>query len=192
MAPGRRLLDLLALTRPGVILLLLVAAIAGSVAGLRSIPPLGLMGWMLLGLGLASGGAQALNQYIERQTDALMTRTLGRPLPAGRLAPSEALAWGLGLCLAAFTIMVELTRWQAALLTLAGVCWYVLLYTMALKRRTPRSIVYGGLSGALLPVIGSVAATGRFAASSLFLGISLFLWTPPNGIAAQRYTSPAE
>ena len=179
-ALGRRLLDLILLTRPGVTLLLLTAAIAGSIVGYRSVPPLGLMGWMLLGLAMASGGSQALNQYIERGTDSKMARTASRPLPSGRLAPAEALAWGLGLCLAALTVMVELVSWQAALLTLAGECWYVLLYTTALKKRTPQSIVVGGLAGSMLPVIGSVAATGRLTAPSLFLGISIFLWTPPH------------
>jgi protoheme IX farnesyltransferase len=177
---SRRLLDLILLTRPGVTLLLLAAAIAGAIAGSRSIPPLGLMGWTLLGLAMASGGSQALNQYIERGTDARMARTSSRPLPSGRVAPAKALAWGLGLCLAALTIMVELVSWQAALLTLAGECWYVLLYTIALKRRTPQSIVIGGLAGSLLPVIGCVAVTGRLTAPSLFLGISIFLWTPPH------------
>ncbi len=177
---GRRLLDLLLLTRPGVTLLLLAAALAGSIAGSRSIPPLGRMGWTLLGLAMASGGAQALNQYIERATDSRMARTAGRPLPSGRISPPEGLAWGLGLCLAALPVMAELVSWQAALLTLVGECWYVLLYTLALKRRTPQSIVIGGLAGSLLPVIGSVAVSGRPTAPSLFLGLSIFLWTPPH------------
>ena len=179
-AAGRRLLDLILLTRPGVTLLLLAGAVAGSIAGSRSMPPLGLMGWMLLALAMASGGAQALNQYIERQTDSRMARTANRPLPSGRLSPAEALAWGLGLCLAALAVMAELVSWRAALLTLAGECWYVLLYTLALKRRTPQSIVIGGLAGSLLPVIGSVAVSGRLTAPSLFLGLSVFLWTPPH------------
>ncbi len=179
-APGRRLLDLMLLTRPGVVLLLLAAAIAGAIVAHRSIPPLGLMGWTLLGLAMATGGAQALNQYIERATDARMARTSGRPLPSGRLAPAEALAWGLGLCLAALSLMAELVSWSAALLTLAGIGWYVLLYTMVLKRRTPQSIVIGGLAGGLLPLIGSVSATGRLAVPAIMLGISIFLWTTPH------------
>jgi protoheme IX farnesyltransferase len=179
-AAGRRFLDLILLTRPGVVLLLLAAAIAGAIVGYRALPPLGLLGWMVLGLAMATGGAQALNQYLERETDARMARTSGRPLPSGRLAPAEALAWGLGLCLAALSLTAELVSWQAALLTLAGICWYVLLYTMVLKRRTPQSIVIGGLAGGLLPVIGSVSATGRMAVSALLLGISIFLWTTPH------------
>jgi protoheme IX farnesyltransferase len=138
------------------------------------------MGWTLLALAMASGGAQALNQYLERATDARMARTAGRPLPAGRLSPAEALAWGLGLCLAALAVMAELVSWLAALLTLAGECWYVLLYTMALKRRTPQSIVIGGLAGSLLPVIGGAAAVGGLTAAPLFLGLTVFLWTPPH------------
>ncbi len=177
---GRRLLDLILLTRPGVTLLLLTAAVAGSLAGSRSLPPPGRIGWMLLGLALAAGGAQALNQYIERATDARMARTGARPLPSGRLSPAEALAWGLGLCLASLTVMAELVGGPAALLTLVGECWYVLLYTLGLKRRTPQSIVIGGLAGSLLPVIGGLAASGRVTGSSLFLGLSVFLWTPPH------------
>jgi protoheme IX farnesyltransferase len=138
------------------------------------------MGWTLLALAMASGGAQALNQYLERATDARMARTAGRPLPAGRVSPAEALAWGLGLCLAALAVMAELVSWQAALLTLAGECWYVLLYTVGLKSRTPQSIVIGGLAGSLLPVIGGMAAAGRLNAAPLFLGLSVFLWTPPH------------
>jgi protoheme IX farnesyltransferase len=178
--PGRRLLDLALLTRPGVVLLLLTASIAGAVVAAGSIPPLGRMGWMVLGLALATGGAQALNQYIERESDALMARTARRPLPSGRLAPAEALAWGLGLCLAALVLMAEMVSWLASLLALAGICWYVLLYTMVLKKRTAQSIVIGGLAGGLLPVIGSVSATGRLAAFALLLGISIFLWTTPH------------
>ncbi len=179
-ALGRRLVDLILLTRPGVTLLLLAAALAGAIAGSRSLPPPGRMGWTLLALAMASGGAQALNQYLERATDSRMARTAGRPLPSGRLSPPEGLAWGLGLCLAALAVMAQLVSWQAALLTLAGECWYVLLYTLALKRRTPQSIVIGGLAGSLLPVIGSVAVSGRPTAPSLFLGLSIFLWTPPH------------
>jgi protoheme IX farnesyltransferase len=179
-ALGRRLLNLILLTRPGVVLLLLVAAIAGSIVAYRSIPPLGSMGWIVLGLAMATGGAQALNQYIEREADARMARTSGRPLPSGRLAPAEALAWGLGLCLAALSIMAELVSWTAALLTLAGICWYVLLYTVVLKRRTAQSIVFGGLAGGLLPVIGSVSASGKLTVPALLLGVSIFLWTPPH------------
>ena len=177
---GRRFLDLILLTRPGVVVLLLAAAIAGAIVGYRALPPLGSLGWMVLALAMATGGAQALNQYLERGTDARMARTSGRPLPSGRLAPAEALAWGLGLCLAALSIMAELLGWLAALLTLAGIGWYVLLYTLVLKNRTPQSIVIGGLAGSLLPVIGGLAASGRLEAASLFLGFSVFLWTPPH------------
>jgi heme o synthase len=179
-AAGRRLKDLVLLTRPTVVLLLVASAIAGAVVGTRSIPPLGLMGWMLLGLVLATGGAQALNQYIERDTDARMTRTAGRPLPSGRLTSAEALAWALGLCVAGLAVMATLVSWLASLLTLAGILWYVLLYTMVLKRRTPQSIVLGGLAGGILPLIGCIAVTGGVSAASLFLSVSIFFWTPPH------------
>lgn len=179
-ALGRRLLDLVRLTRPTVVLLLLAAALAGSFVGSRGIPPLGTVGWTILGLALATGGAQALNQYLERASDGRMERTSGRPLPSGRLAPAEGLAWGLGLCLAALGIMVDLVGWLAAVLTLAGICWYLFLYTMALKRRTSQSIVFGGVAGGLLPLIGCVAATGRVNVASLLLCVSIFFWTPPH------------
>lgn len=178
--PGQRAKDLLALTRPVVVLLLLVTAYAGMVVGAKALPPLGLTFWTLLGGALAAGGAQAINQYVDRDIDKVMQRTSNRPIPAGRVAPSEGLAWGLGLCVASLYVIAGFVNWLAALLVLAGILYYVVWYTLILKRTSAQNIVIGGGAGALPPIVGWAAATGRLDIPALFLFAIIFFWTPPH------------
>ncbi len=177
---GRHVRDLLMMTRPIVVALLLVTAYVGMVVARQALPPLTLTFWTLLGLAMATGGAQAVNQYLDRDLDRLMERTAGRPLPAGRLVPAEGLAWGLALCVASFYVVAEFVNGLAALLTLIGILYYVLLYTVVLKRKSVRSTVVGGGAGALLPIVGWAAATGRLEATALLLFAIVFCWTPPH------------
>jgi protoheme IX farnesyltransferase len=168
------------MTRPVVTGLLLVTAYAGMVSGGRGLPSAGLTASTLIALALAAGGAQAINQYMDRDIDALMTRTARRPLPAGRLTPAEGAAWGSALILASLYIMGELVGGIAALLTALGAGWYLILYTAAMKRKSPYSIVVGGVAGAIMPLVGSVAVSGRFQVTAIMLSVIVFLWTPPH------------
>src|SRR5690606_18491242 len=132
--------DLLALTKPVVVLLLLVTTYAGMVIGAQAWPSLSLTFWTLLGGFMAAGGSGAINQYIDRLDDVKMQRTQKRPIPAGRLTPGEGLAFGVGIALASFYLMVAVVNFLAALLSLAGILYYVLLYSIILKKATVQNI----------------------------------------------------
>jgi protoheme IX farnesyltransferase len=172
--------DYLLLTKPIVVALLLVTTFAGMVVGAQSWPSPALVFWTLLGGFLAAGGSGAINQYIDRYDDTKMQRTQMRPLPAGRLTPAEGLAFGVAATLASFYLMVAMVNFLAALLTLAGIIYYVLLYSMILKKSTVQNIVIGGGAGAIPPLVGWAAATGSLNIPALFLFAVVFMWTPPH------------
>ena len=174
------LLDYLMLTKPIVVALLLVTTFAGMVVGARSWPSLNLTFWTLLAGFLAAGGSGAINQYIDRQDDHKMQRTAKRPIPSGRLTPGEGLAFGVAATLISFYLMVAKVNFLAAILTLAGIIYYVLLYSILLKKTTVQNIVIGGGAGAIPPLIGWAAATGSLNIPSLFLFAVVFMWTPPH------------
>ncbi|HSF80090.1 MAG TPA: heme o synthase [Anaerolineales bacterium] len=172
--------DLLMLTKPVVVALLLVTTYAGMVIGAREWPSFSLTFWTLLGGFLAAGGSGAINQYIDRFDDVKMQRTQKRPIPAGRLTPGEGLAFGVGMSLASFYILVAFVNWLAALLSLAGILYYVVLYSLLLKKTTVQNIVIGGGAGAIPPLVGWAAATGGLNIPALFLFALVFMWTPPH------------
>lgn len=172
--------DFFMLTKPVVVLLLLVTTFAGMVIGARAWPSLGLVFWTLLGGAMAAGGSGAINQYIDRYDDIRMQRTQKRPIPSGRMAPAEGLAFGVALCLASFFVLVAFVNLLAALLSLAGIIYYVLLYSIFLKKATVQNIVIGGGAGAIPPLVGWAAATGSLNIPSLFLFAVIFMWTPPH------------
>jgi len=179
---GRKglLKDLLLLTKPIVVLLLLVTTFAGMVIGAKALPTFSLVFWTLLGGFLAAGGSGAMNQYIDRADDVRMQRTQKRPIPAGRLTPGEGLAFGVGIALASVYILVAFVNFLAAMLSLAGIIYYVLLYSVFLKKTTVQNIVIGGGAGAIPPLVGWAAATGSLNVPSLFLFAIVFIWTPPH------------
>jgi protoheme IX farnesyltransferase len=172
--------DLLMLTKPVVVLLLLVTTYTGMVIGARAFPSLSLAFWTLLGGAMAAGGSGAINQYIDRFDDGKMQRTERRPIPSGRLTPGEGLAFGVGLCLTSFFLLVAFVNLLAALLSLAGMIYYVLVYSIFLKKATIQNIVIGGGAGAIPPLVGWAAATGSLNIPSLFLFAVIFMWTPPH------------
>lgn len=176
----RRFKDFVILSKPIIVLLLLVTTYAGMVVGAHKLPSLSLTFWTMVGGALAAGGASALNQYIDRETDKAMQRTAKRPLPDGRFKPPEGLAYGLGACLLSFFLMAGYVNLLAALLSLAGMVYYVLLYSIWLKHATVQNIVIGGGAGAIPPLVGWAAATGSLNFPSLFLFAIVFLWTPPH------------
>lgn len=172
-----------ALTKPRIMLLLLITTLAALLIADRQYPVSGvtlirLMLATLLGGGLASGGASALNSYIDRDIDEVMNRTCRRPIPAGTLSARHVLLFGLLLTILSAVVMFVFTNTLAALLTLAGNAFYVLIYTRWLKRTTTQNIVIGGIAGAIPPLVGWAAVTGSLALPALLLFVIVTYWTP--------------
>ncbi len=176
----QRLKDFVALTKPVIVLLLLVTTYAGMVVAIGEIPSFSLTFWTLLGGALAAGGAGAVNQYIDRELDQKMTRTAKRPLASGRLTPAEGLAYSLALLVISFYLYMGFVNMLAALLTFAGMIYYIFIYSVWLKRATVQNIVIGGGAGAIPPMVGWAAASGRLDLLAFLLFAIIFMWTPPH------------
>ena len=176
----RRFKDFIVLSKPIIVLLLLVTTYAGMVVGGKQLPGAGLTFWTLLGGGLAAAGASALNQYIDRETDKAMQRT--QTSPAARRAAETRRGAGLRhrACLVAFFLLAGFVNLLAAVLSLLGMIYYVLLYSVWLKHATVQNIVIGGGAGAIPPLVGWAAATGSLDIPALFLFAIIFFWTPPH------------
>jgi protoheme IX farnesyltransferase len=171
--------DFLALTKPRVMSLVVFSGLAGMLAA-PALPPLALGFTAILCIALGAGACGALNQWYEADIDARMRRTAKRPLPAGRMERQTALHFGVGLAAFSVLLMGLATNWLAAALLAASILFYVFVYTVWLKPRTPQNIVIGGAAGAFPPLIGWVAATGHVAPLPLLLFAIVFLWTPPH------------
>ncbi len=176
----------IALTKPRIIELLLVTTVPAMVLATRWVPGIdwGAWGWTvawtLIGGTLAAGSANAINCYLDRDIDLLMARTRRRPLPAHQVEPERAVVFGLALGVISFGLMAWTVNLLAAFLTLLAIAFYVVIYTMLLKRSTPQNIVIGGAAGALPPVIGWAAVTGDVGIPALILFALVFYWTPPH------------
>lgn len=168
------------LTKPRSVSLLLLAALAGMVMAASELPSPALLVQTLLGGALAAGGANALNCYLDRDLDWRMARTAMRPLAAGKMEPKHALLFGLGLCLLSILILALWVNPLAALLAAAGIVYYVIVYTLWLKRISPLNVVVGGGAGALPLLVGWAAVTGQLSAGALWLGAVVVCWTPPH------------
>ncbi len=171
--------DYLATTKPRVVLLFLATSSVGMVLA-GGWPPLSLTTATLLGVALTVGGAAALNEYLERDIDRLMPRTAGRPLPAGRLAPGAVRSFGLGLCALGVVELGFLVNPLSALLGAAGAFYYVVVYTLLLKPRSPQSAIPGGLAGVFPPLIGWAATSRPWTMATAYLCALIFLWSPPH------------
>ena len=172
--------DFFSLTKPVVVALLLVTTYAGMVIGSQAWPAAKLVFWTLLGGFMSAGGSGAINQFIDRKDDSQMQRTKKRPIPSGRLTPAEGLAFGVGMVMASFYLLVAYVNLLAALLSLAGMVYYVLIYSIWLKKTTIQNIVIGGGAGAIPPLVGWAAATSGLNIPALFLFAVVFMWTPPH------------
>ena len=172
--------DLVTLTKPRIISLLLVTTVAPMFITDRGLPPLSLVLWVLLGGYLMAGGANAINMWFDRDIDTRMTRTRLRPIPAGRISPAAGLTFGVGLGAVAFAIFYRFVNPLAAWLALSGLLFYVLIYTAWLKRSTTQNIVIGGAAGAFPPLVGWAAMTGRIDLAAIYLFAIIFYWTPPH------------
>ncbi len=173
-------LDYLSLTKPRVVVLLLLSTLVALFLDSTTLPPPGLLLGTLIGGYLAAGGAGALNCALEQDIDHIMSRTGKRPVAAGRIPPHYAFRFGMTLSLLAFFILAYGTTLFAALLAMLGIVYYVLIYTHWLKRRTWLNIVIGGGAGALPPLVGSAAITGSLTPLSLWLAAIIFFWSPPH------------
>ena len=166
------------MTKPKVQSLLLFTTVTTMyVAGT---PSIGLVLLTCLGGALASGGAGAINHYLDRDIDAQMSRTASRPVPSGRVAPWAALTYGIALGIASFVLLALTVNVLAASLALSGLLGYVLVYTLWLKRRTPQNIVIGGAAGAVPPLVAWAAVTGHLSGTAIYLFAIVFYWTPPH------------
>ena len=150
-------------------ILLLITMLGGMVWAEGGIPPLWLIASTLLGMGLASGGASAINHALDRDLDVRMERTRLRPVADGRIAPRPAIIFGIALSTLGILVLAVLTTPLAAVLALAGNLFYIFVYTMWLKRRTPQNIVIGGAAGAMPPLVGWAAVTGSVALSLIHI-----------------------
>jgi heme o synthase len=181
------------LTKPRVIELLLVTTLPAMVLAAGKLPSFALMGAVLVGGALAAGGANTINCWIERDRDRLMHRTRHRPLPTGRIAPGRALAFGLVLETTAFVWLWATVNLLAAALAVSAMLFYVFVYTIWLKPRSPQNIVIGGAAGAVPVLVGWAAVTGSLAAPAWVLFAIVFFWTPPHFWAlALRYQDDYE
>jgi protoheme IX farnesyltransferase len=172
--------DYVALTKPRIMSLLLLTGAAGMFVGAQGVPNLGLLAATVVGLGLACGGASALNHLIDRDIDQSMGRTARRPVAGGRVSPELALEFGVTLSALSFVLLGSVVNVLAAVLALVGNLFYVFVYTRWLKRSTPQNIVIGGAAGAVPPLVGWAAATGNLALPALYLFLIVFFWTPPH------------
>jgi protoheme IX farnesyltransferase len=176
----QRIKDFIALSKPLIVGLLLITTYGGLVIGGKAWPSFSLTMWTLIGGALAAGGSSALNQYIDRELDRHMQRTAKRPLADGRLTDAEGLAFGLALSLISYYVLACFVNGLAALLSLAGIIYYVMLYSLWLKKATVQNIVIGGGAGAIPPMVGYAAATGYLDWTAVILFAIIFMWTPPH------------
>lgn len=172
--------DYVALTKPKIISLLLVTTFGAMMIAGTGFPSPWIVLWTLIGGALASGGAGAVNHFIDRDIDTKMGRTKGRPVATGRITPGRALAFGIALEVASFALLTVAVNLLSAVLALGGYLFYVFVYTLWLKRATPQNIVIGGAAGAFPPLVGWAAVTGNLSLGALVLFAIVFFWTPPH------------
>ena len=168
------------ITRPKVIALVVFTGLPALLLGQDALPSPARAFWVLLGTGLAGGASSALNAYFERETDARMARTRRRPLPAAVLLPRVVLGYGLALTVISTIILAAVGGWLAAAVGLGTIAFYVGVYTLWLKPRTPQNIVIGGAAGGVAPLIASAAMSGSISTGAWVLFTLIFLWTPPH------------
>jgi protoheme IX farnesyltransferase len=183
---GSRVRDYVALLKPRVMSLVVFTGFVGMALAPGHIHPL-LAAIAVLCIALAAGASGAINMWYDRDIDAVMERTRTRPLPMGRIDPDDALAFGILLSVFSTALMGLAVNWVAAALLALTIGFYVFVYTMWLKRRTPQNIVIGGAAGAFPPMIGWAAVTGDVSWTSIALFLLIFMWTPPHFWALALY-----
>ena len=178
-APSPAVSDFIALLKPRVMSLVVFTGLAGMVMAPGELHPF-LAAVAILCIAVGAGASGAINMWYDADIDAVMTRTIDRPIPAGRMTREQALAFGVILAIGSVAVMGLAVNWAAAALLALTIGFYVFVYTMYLKRRTPQNIVIGGAAGAFPPMIGWAAVTGDIAIGSVLLFALIFFWTPPH------------
>jgi len=178
--------DFVQLLKPRVMSLVVFTGLAGLVAAPGAVHPV-IAGVALLCIAVGAGASGAINMWYDRDIDAGMARTADRPIPAGRMAPDNALGFGITLAIGSVMVMGLGVNWVAAALLALTIGFYVFVYTMWLKRRTPQNIVIGGAAGAFPPMIGWAAVTGDVSLMPVLLFAIVFFWTPPHFWALALY-----
>lgn len=168
------------LTKPRIIVMLLFTALGGLFLASRGVPDLMTTLYVLVGGTLASGGANAINQSMDRDIDEAMQRTQARPVVLGIISPQHAMIFGIALNVVSFIVLAGLVNVLSAVLTLSATLFYVLVYTKALKRTSTQNIVIGGAAGAIPPMVGWTAVTGAIGLPAMYLFAIVFFWTPPH------------
>jgi protoheme IX farnesyltransferase len=176
---GARVGDFLQLLKPRVMSLVVFSGFAGMMVAPGHLHPL-LAAVAMLCIAVGAGASGAINMWYDRDIDAIMSRTCARPIPAGRVEPAEAAGFGVVLAIASVGLMALAVNLLAAGLLALTILFYVFVYTMWLKRRTPQNIVIGGAAGAFPPMIGWAAVTGHLALAPVVLFLVIFMWTPPH------------
>lgn len=171
------------LMKPRIVILLVFTCVTSMIVASDSVPPVDLLVLTILGGVLSAGGASAINQYLDRELDARMARTGRRPIPSGRIPAGYALIFGLALVASSVLILGGFVNWLAAILALAGAIYYVIIYTLILKRNTVVNILIGGGAGAMPVLVGWAAAAGSLEVQVFILFAIVFYWTPPHSWA---------
>jgi len=168
------------LTKPKVVALILFTALVGMLLATPGMVPLPTLFFGLLGIGLCAGAGAALNHVVDQRIDALMDRTRERPLPSGDLDARHAVVFAIGLAAVSMLVLVVFVNPLTAFLTFVAFIGYAVIYTMYLKRATPQNVVWGGIAGAMPPLLGWTAVTGEISVEGLLLALLVFVWTPPH------------
>ena len=168
------------LTKPRVVLLMLLTALVGMFLAVPGLPPLNLVAWGLFGIAFAAGGAAVINHLVDERFDALMQRTSKRPIPTGQIQPRHALFFAIALSVIGLGSLILFVNVLTAILTFFSLLGYAIIYTMYLKHATPQNIVIGGLAGAMPPLLGWAAITNNINPHALLLVLIIFVWTPPH------------
>jgi heme o synthase len=177
---AQRLRDYVTLTKPRVISLLLVTTVVPMIVAAGGWPSGLVVLWTMVGGYLMAGGANAINMFIDRDIDGMMVRTALRPIPSGRMSPGHVLGFGILLALLSFGLFASMVNLLSAVLALAGLLYYVFIYTRWLKRTSPQNIVIGGAAGSFPPLVGWAAVTGDVSLTAVCLFLIIFCWTPPH------------
>ncbi|MGB8646624.1 MAG: heme o synthase, partial [Anaerolineae bacterium] len=170
----------LLLTKPWIVALLLVTTLCGMLIAAQGLPPVNILLLTMIGGAFAAGGSNALNSYIDRDTDKVMGRTARRPLPSGRVTPRNALIFAVTLSVLSPLILGFGVNWLAAGLAVLGNLYYAGIYTVGLKRATPQNIVVGGVAGAIPPLVGWAAVSNDISLLAIYLFAIILIWTPPH------------
>jgi protoheme IX farnesyltransferase len=168
------------LTKPRVVLLMLLTALVGMLLATPALPPLNLIFFGLLGIGFSASGAAVINHLVDERYDAGMQRTANRPIPSGKVNARQALIFALLLSVIGLGSLIIFVNWLTALLTFLSLIGYAVVYTIFLKHATPQNIVIGGIAGAMPPLLGWCAITNSIDPNALLLVLIIFVWTPPH------------